>query len=116
MLDNEGFEYHPPNLSIGTFKGRLFLIVNASPVWITMSFFEHYAIIHKGMIPFPRMGSIEGFLHQREDFAVFDAVLLLKKVVDEDPPYVRFYKDDGLIEGEGGNCTGGCPADSRKGH
>ena len=90
--------------------------MGAFPVWITMPFFEHYAIIHKGMIPFPRVGSIEGFLHQREDFAVFDAVLVFKEAMDEDPPYVRFDKDDRCIEGEGANCGGSCPTNSRKGH
>ena len=90
--------------------------MGAFPVGVLTLFFYHHSIIHEGKIPFTRVRCIEGFLHQREDFAVFDVVLVFKEAMDEDPPYVRFYKDDGLIEGEGGNCTGGCPADSRKGH
>jgi len=116
MLENEGFEYHPPNLSVGTLKGRLFLIVNASPIWITIPFFEQYPIIHKGIVPSSRVGSIEGLLHQGKYFGIFDTILLLKKVVDKNPPYVRFDKDDRCIEGEGANCGGSCPTNSRKGH
>ena len=109
-------ENHPPDLPVGTLKWRLFLIMSALPVWILISFLEHYTIIHEGMIPFPRMGCIAGLLHQWEDFGIFDIVLLLKEVMDKGPPYVRLNKDDGLVEGEGTDCTCGGPTNSRKGH
>lgn len=121
LLGNRRFrrespENHPPDLPVGSFEWRLFLIMSALPVWILMLFLEHYAIIHEGKVPFARVGSIEGLLHQWEHLGIFDIVLLLKEVMDKNPPYVRLNKDDGLVEGEGTDCTCGGPANSRKGH
>ena len=115
-LGDQGPEDHPPDLSVGTLKGSLFLVVSASPVWVLMHFFEHHPVVHEGMIPLPRIGRIKGLLHKGKDFGIPDSIPTMEKVVDKGPPYVGLEKDGRSVEGEGGNCGGGCPAYSRKGH
>ena len=87
--------------------------MSAFPVRVLILFFEHHAIVHKGEVPFAGIGCIEGFRHKGKDFGILDALLALKKAVDKNPPYVCLDKDDGLVEGEGTDCAGGCPANSR---
>ena len=81
--------------------------MGASLIWIFTLFLKHYSIIHKGIVPFPRIGSIEGLFYQGENFGILDIRLIMKKAVDKYPPYIRLNKNRRFMKCKGRNCRSG---------
>src|SRR3990172_6719914 len=108
------FQDRATNLPVRALKRGLPLVMGALPVRIFILLLQHYAVIHKGIVPLTRIGSIKCLFYQRQNLSIFNITLIMKKAVDKYPPYVRLDKNRRLMKCKGSDCRSSRPTDTRK--
>jgi len=77
------------------------------PAGICIAFFERNAVVHKGIVPLPRIGTVKSLLNQGDDFIITDilptgekemAINSLEKAISLNPKLKKQAAGDNDLE------------------
>ena len=88
--------------------------MRAAAIGVRVLLLQHGAVVHKSIVPLPRLRSVQRLLDQGKELLVPYVFPLVKELMDVDAPDVRVHENDRFVEREGRDRAGCVLPDPRQ--